>query len=222
MKLAIISANLGGYEQLAEWPSLEVPPGVEVQVLRLTDRELPPRPLAMTSRLQCGIPKWFGVEFAPDADVILWIDASCAPTPTAVSWFLDRLHGEVAVFAHPERQTIREEYHFIAGRMARPGERYLTSRYQGEWLHEQFAEIERVGLAGLPLYASTAFAYRPTVRVQAALRDVFVAKARYCLHDQLSFPVALHQHGCRVTVLPDNYLHCEALTFKRVGKRRSA
>lgn len=218
-RVAIISANLGSYDPPNTWPELEVPRGVELTCLRLTDANVPPRTKAMTSRLQCGIPKWFGMDFAPDADVIVWIDASCAPTPIAVSWFLERL-GEAAVFRHPERRTIRDEYEFMVTRMARPGETYLTSRYAGEDLRGQFEMIEARGLAGLPLYASTAFAYRTTARMRQALAEVFLWKARYLLHDQLAFPFALHTHGCGIHVADDNYMKCDALTFTR--KRRSA
>lgn len=215
-RVAVISANLGGYDVPNRWPELHAPSGVTVDVHRFTDETLPPRPLAMTSRLQCGIPKWFGWQMFPGYDVYLWIDASCAPTPIAVPWFLERLQAsEIVVFQHPERRTIREEYVFIKARLARPRETYLTSRYAGEWLDEQFAHIGRERLADLPLYASTAFAYRPGARVRRAFEEVFLHKARYLLHDQLAFPYALHRHVCAVRAVPDNYLKCDAVTFTR-------
>lgn len=219
MRVALISANLGGYDQPNTWPEQIVPAGVTVDVHRFTDENFPPRPLAMTSRLQCGIPKWFGVDFAPSADVLIWIDGSCAPTPIAVSWFLERLgQADIAAFRHPDRCTIREEYEFIKTRMRRPGETYLTSRYAGEWLDAQYARIAAAKCEYLPLFASTAFVYRPRPNMLAALADVFLMKARYLLHDQLAFPFALDQHGCTVNQIPYNYLKCDALTFTR-GKR---
>lgn len=221
MKVALISANLGGYDAPNVWPDLIAPEGVSIDVHRFTDENLPPRPQAMTSRLQCGIPKWFGPDFAPDAEIIIWIDGSCAPTPIVVTWFLERLKGaEIAVFAHPERKTIRDEYEFIKARMARRGETYLTSRYRGEDFDGQYAHISAENMTGLPLYASTAFAYRPTRRIRRAFEEVWLMKSRYLLHDQLAFPFALHRHVCMVRTIPDNYLSCPALTFTR--KRRAA
>lgn len=218
-RIAVLSANLGSYDQPTVWPDLEVPVGSTVDVHRFTDDNFPPRTLAMTSRLQCGIPKWFPSDFVT-ADVTIWIDASCAPTPMAVPWFLERIGAaEIAVFKHPERATIREEYEFMKARMARPGETYLNSRYRGERLDEQYQAIVRAGHQELPLYASTAFACRSTTRVRAALADVFLMKARYLLHDQLAFPHALRTHGCAVHVIPDNYLKCEALQFTRRRRR---
>lgn len=218
MRVAILSANLGGYDPPNAWPTQRVSAGTHVEICRFTDDNLPPRPLAMTSRLQCGIPKWFGTDFA-QADVYLWIDASCAPTEIAVSWFLAHLgDADIAVFKHPERATIKDEYEFIRDRMQRKGETYLNSRYKGEWLEQQYMRIERANLEWLPLYASTAFAYRPRTRVVSALHDVFTMKARYLLHDQLALSYCLHRHECLIHVIPDNYLKCEALTFTRKAK----
>ena len=222
MRVSVISANLGAYDQLSEWPALQAPDDVRVSIHRFTDANFPPRSLAMTSRLQCAIPKWFGYQFAPEADVLIWIDASCTPTPDAVSWFIDRLGvAELALFAHPDRRTIQQEYDFIRTRMQRPGETYLTSRYRGEWLDDQFAEIQRCGFAGAQLFASTAFAYRPTPKVRALLKEVFFGKARYHLHDQLWLAYAVAASTCRVNVMPESYLHCPALTFTRTRRRAS-
>lgn len=219
LKVAILSANCGSYDLPGPWPELAVPDGVSLSVHRLDDSNFPPRPLAMTSRLQCGIPKWCGTDFASDADVIIWIDASCAPTSIAVPWFLEQLGGaEIAVFAHPERATVREEYEFIKARMARPGERYLNSRYKDEWIDEQFRFLEKAGAADLPLYASTAFVYRIASWVRQALRECLWHKMRYLLHDQLIFPWALLSCNCDVRVIQGDYLHCPALTFVRKRK----
>lgn len=229
MKVSVISANLGpgGYDKPNEWPELIAPPGVTVDVHRLTDANFPPRPLAMTSRLQCGIPKWCGRAFvSKDTEVVIWIDASCVPMPTVVEWFLARLgSADIAVFAHPDRQTIREEFEFITAKLA-AGNRYLTSRYQGEWLDEQFHEIEGDQLASAPLFASTAFAYRLSWRVEFWLQQVFFAKARHHLHDQLALAATLAKAQVPSTMAPvldvrvirENYLKCEALQYVRNKK----
>jgi len=223
-RVAVISANLGNYDSPSIWPVLDPPDAGTVTVNRFTDATFPPRPLAMTSRLQAGIPKWFGWQLVPDADVYLWIDASCAPAPHAVEWFLDHLgQKDIAVFRHPERKTIREEYEFMKARMARPGETYLNARYKGEDLDGQYRAIAADWTyCDDVLYASTAFAYRPTMAIRKAFERIWAAKARYLLHDQLMFPYALRTHNCAVSIIEQNYLKCEALTFVRTGQRRSA
>ena len=160
----------------------------------------------------------------PGYDLYAWCDASCVPTPAFVTWFLERLgQNEIAVFRHPDRRTIHEEYEFMAARMARPGERYLTSRYKDELLREQYEHIcSDDSCHDNRLFASTAFMYRPTVRVMAAFQATFSAKARWLLHDQLYFPYALAKAGCRVHVIEESYLRCEALTYVRNRRTRRA
>lgn len=227
MKVCVLSANLGGYDVPREWP--EQVTDHKVTYVRLHDGNFPPRPLAMTSRLQCGIPKWFGVDFAPpDTDVIIWIDASCVPTPIAAEWFIEKLgDADMAVLAHPDRHTVRDEFLFVTRKLAE-GNRYLTSRYRGEWLDEQYRRIGPARAAKLRLFASTAFAYRVkgdgmeaealNARVTGALAEVFLWKARFHLHDQLAFAYVLHQHRVRLNVIPDNYLKCPALEYVRNKK----
>lgn len=225
-RVAVVSANLGAYDHDVPWPTLEAPLGVEVSVHRFTDANLPPRPMAMTPRLQCGLLKWFGYEFVPGADLYLWIDASCVPTAQAVPWFCHRLSwvydrlqlSDLALFAHPDRQTIRQEYEFMRARLAHPGERYLTSRYRGEWLDEQFAMIADAGYAEAQLFASTAFMYRPSRVVRELLKEVWYGKTRWHLHDQLYLAYAVAQSECTVSVIRENYLKCPALTYIRNRK----
>lgn len=223
-RVAVIAANLGAYDRQGAWPALTVPQGVVVDVHRFDDTTLPPRPLAMTSRLRCGIPKMFGWQMRPGYQAYIWIDASCAPTPIAVEWFLTQLgQAELAVFRHPDRRTIREEYEFLKARLAKPGERYLTSRYTGEWLDELYAWIcnDDAFIDGA-LFASTAFVYRPTARVTAMLKEWWITKTRWHLHDQIAWPYLIVKSGCRVNVIPDNYLRCPALTYTRNHGRRAA
>jgi len=204
----MISANLGGYDVPNVWPEQTIP----VDVFRYTDANCPPRPLAMTSRLQCGIPKWFGWDMHPGYDAYIWIDGSCAPTPVCAEWFLDKLgDADIAVFAHPDRKTVREEYDFMTARMARRGETYLNSRYRGEWIDQAFARCD----PNAKLVASTAFIYRPVHWIRDALAQVWIEKTRFLLHDQFAFSDALDGADKAVRYIPDNYLKCPALTFTR-------
>lgn len=228
MKVCVISANLGAYDRPNDWPDLIAPDGVTVDVHRFTDANFPPRPLAMTSRLQCGLVKWFGphyVRMPGDTnntlyDVYIWVDASCAPTPIFVSWWLEHLgNATMAVFAHPERKTVRDEYEFMKARMARPGEAYLNSRYKGEWLDEEYAACD----PDAPLVASTSFAYRwgyhndngNSGTQMSVMRFVWEHKTRFHLHDQLAFSTALHRFKPYHHRINESYLRCPALTFTR-------
>lgn len=221
MRVAILSANLGHYDRYIPWPALEVPRGSTVDVYRFTDENFPPRPLAMTSRLQVGLVKMFPWDSAPGATHYLWIDGSCTPRAHAVAWFLERLgNAEIAVFRHPDRRTIREEVMFMLDRMARPGETYLNARYKGERIAELYDAIRNSDYTDDALYASTAFLCRPTIRVTRAFEAWWLSKTKFCLHDQIAWPWILKMHGVDVRVIEEHYLKCEALTFTRTGIRR--
>jgi len=226
MKIAVISANLGRYDPDVPWVPQIVPAGVTVEVHRLTDATFPPRPKAMTSALQCGIPKWFGADLFPGADVYLWVDASCALLNShAVTLLLERLGtSNLLVFRHPDRATIGEEYEFLKTRLARPGERYLTTRYAGEWLDAQYEHIcaRHASFVDYQLFATTAFMYRPDPSVLAVFKETWFGKTRWHLHDQLFFAYALAKSDCNFRVLQEKYTDCPYLTFVRNRHRKSA
>lgn len=221
-RVAVISANLGSYDSPAEWVSQRSPAGIEIDVWRFTDANFPPRPLAMTSRLQCGLLKMFGHEFVPGYDAYLWVDASCALLrPDAALWFLEQAGpAELLVFRHPDRRTIREEVEFMRARMARRGETYLNSRYRWEWLEDLYCWVASdPGYVDDALYASTAFLYRPSMKVKRMLKEWWFTKTRWMLHDQIAWPYVIWKSGCTVEVIEQNYLQCPALTYVRNRKK---
>lgn len=226
MRTAVISANLGGYDPQIPWVP-QVIDGGTVEIHRLTDANFPGREKAMQPALKCGIPKWFGWELFPNYDTYIWIDASrgLLRTDTA-AWFLDQAGAaDLLLFKHPERSTVKEEYEFMKARMARRGETYLTSRYAGEWLDAQY-EATIHGAGTLPLYASTAFVYRPTMAVRAIFKEVWYHKTRYLLHDQLALPYAVQQarlsHDLTIKVIDANVYDCPHLPFTRKMKASAA
>lgn len=225
MRVTVISANLGGYEK-AETPWVEqvLPDGVTLDIIRLTDENFPPRNKAMLPALQVGLPKWFGAELFPGAQVYIWIDASCALTsPYCVARWLEELGpNDLVVFAHPDRQTVKEEYEFIAERMQRPNERYLQPRYSGEWLDQEYEYIcQRTDPATIPLYATTAFAYHPHFAIARVFLYTWLAKTKWHLHDQLAFAYELDRAksvGVNFRMMPYNYLKCDLMEYVRNKK----
>ena len=225
MKVCIISANLGDYDKPHPWADQIVPDGVEVEIHRLNDDNFPPRHKAMTPALQCGIPKWHGHELFPDFGWYLWVDASCALTRgnevhlwlCEVDAFNPAGYYDIALFKHPERKTIRQEYDFIKDKMA-AGNKYLCSRYKGEWLDEQMAFIANEAASYYPLYASTAFIYKPTPLIRAAFKEVAWQKYRFMLHDQLALAYALREHGNSIKVINQNYQKSGLMEFVRNKK----
>ena len=226
VNVAVLSANLGGYDTVVPWVDQVVPAGVSVDIHRFDDQNFPPRTKAMLPALQCGIPKMCGWELKPGYDAYLWIDASRGLLRSdTVAWFLERLERhELLLFLHPERSTIREEYEFVKQRMAdeltRPvHKQYLVPRYAGEWLDAQYAAVTPAWYLDNKLYASTAFMYRPTLRVKKMLAEWFYFKARYILHDQLALPFVVRDHRISPVELTESVYHCEHLPITRTKGR---
>lgn len=216
MKVAIITANLGSFDPIAEY----VPQSIPVDVHRFTDENFPPRINSMTPRLQARIPKCFGWQFCPGYDFYIWVDASCSlQHPDSAWWFVEQCKGyDAAFFLHPDRRTIKDEATFIKKRIAE-GNSYLTSRYAGEFLDDQLAHIQ-----GDPryvdntLFASTAFVYRDTPAMRTALISWWFHISRYHSVDQVSLPYVLKSTGASFRCIPDSYLKIPYLTYTRNRK----
>ena len=159
----------------------------------------------------------FGWELFPGFDYYIWVDASMSVShPDCAEWFVSKCeHHDIAVFRHPDRKTVREEYEFVKEKLEQ-GNKYLSSRYEGEWLDAQAQSIlSNPTFRDENLYASTAFVYKPNNHVKDAFREWWWHKSRYLLHDQLAFPYVLDRAWCNVNVIEESYLKIPYLTYAR-------
>lgn len=215
MSTAIITANLGGFDKELYHAPLQT---VQVVHFNYTDANFPPRPKSMTPRLQAKIPKMMGWDMNPGFFNYLWMDASLRIKSERTVQDLNYLlkDADFLVFEHPERHSISEEYHFIKARMERPGETYLTSRYEGEPLDELYKKIsDDIEYNDDEYFIATAFMYRPTTRVKWMMRDWLYQTFRYHLIDQLQFTYLLKSYALNVKVIKENYLKSQYFDFIR-------
>jgi hypothetical protein len=214
--VGLLTANLGGFDTFL--PPVEQV-GVAATSYLFTDENFPPREKSLSPRMQARIPKCFGWEMRPGHDVYVWVDASLhVSCPDTAAWFVAQLgNHEMALFVHPWRATIREEAAYIRRKIAE-GNRYLAARYTGEDLDGQLAEIARdPAYVDDVLYASTAFAYRPTFRVTSALKEWWYHISRYHSVDQLALPYVVRHLG--VTRLHESVYRASHLTLVRAAQR---
>jgi hypothetical protein len=197
VRIAMISARL--YPEVTWEP--QVVPGYEVVCWRSDDYTFPPRERAMLPRLQARLPKCFGWEMVPGADIYVWCDASFAiERGDAVAWLINRLDDFVC-FVHPERGSIHAEAEFLRERARST---YIWKRYAGERLEEQLGILTDEGYEDNVLYAGGVFAYRDSKPMRAALTDWWLNQSKYHLNDQLSLPYVLWKHRLRVSTVPGN------------------
>jgi len=215
MKIAVISANMGGFDQPVDAVEQELPQGAKLSTVRITDKEFPPRKKSMTPRLQARIVKMHTWQFAPGHDYYLWVDSSCRlARPDSVKWFLEQLgDNDIAVFKHNRRNTIKKEADYLKERLeletSGKKQPYVLPRYENELIDEQLAEVNPNG----ELYASTAFIFKDSPAVRAAMKEWWYQTSRYHSIDQLSFTHAISK--LKVKVIHQDYLKCEYLEYVR-------
>lgn len=215
MKVLVHTANLGNVDTPA--PPVDQVTDADVTFKVFTDVDFPPRPKAMTRRLQSKIPKMFGWDLLPGYDVYLWHDASLqVHQPDTVAWFLEQLgdDDDIVVFKHPWRNSAADEAEFICTKMM-AGSHYIKSRYEGEDLAGQMAEIRKADwYDDKQFYAGGAFCYRPGGDVREALERWWVYTSRFHCIDQLAFAFTLHQYDLDIKVLDEDIYHASHLLWR--------
>lgn len=208
--VAITTANLGFFEKDLVPELQELVIDYQALNYRFTDANFPPRFNSMTHRLQARIAKMFGWQLLPGFDIYLWYDSSMKiSNPKTVQWFLTKLgDADMAVFKHPNRNSVQEEADYIKERL-HINCPYITPRYKNEWIDEHLKEVN----PNAPLYASTAFIYRNSPKVQKALKEWWYFTSRYHSIDQLGFSEAIKD--LNVNVIKESYLKIPYLTYTR-------
>ena len=200
MKLAVISANLGNFDE----PVVHEPQSIPNDNFLFTDENFPPRPHTMLPRMLAKVPKCFGWQLLPGYDFYLWLDGSHRLRhPDSLKFFLDSCQDyDIVATRHPKIPNIRQE-----ARTVRKGVRqqaFYRQRYLGEQGDELYSLIgnDKDYVDDL-LVSCGMFMYRNTPEVQAALKDWWYFISRYHVNDQLSFPYVIRKAGLRLNVLED-------------------
>lgn len=215
-RIAVITANLGGFDPIHEY----VPQSVDYDFYRFTDENFPLRVCAMTPRLQARIVKCFAWQMVPGYEYYIWVDGSCSLWhEDSVKWFMEQLGiADVAFFKHPERDTIQQEADFVKKCLEKQS-KYIVSRYYGELIDEQMAEIKSHNLyADDLLIASTAFVYRNNSSVRGMLKEWWYHISRYHIIDQLALPFVLKRSECDYHIINEKYGEIPYLTYTRKMK----
>jgi len=212
-KVAVVTANLGEFDPIFEY----VKQSVDYDFYRFTDENFPPRSRAMTPRMQARILKCFMWQIVPGYKYYIWVDGSCSMWhEDSVKWFLEQCSGcDAAFFKHPDRNTIQQEADFLKKCLAR-GSPYILSRYSGEWIDEQMAEIkDDKEFVDDTLYASTAFVYKDSEQIHKVMREWWYHISRYHIIDQLALPYVLQKSECSIHVINEKYGEIPYLTYTR-------
>jgi hypothetical protein len=203
MQIAVLSANLGGFDT----PVKHTEQDVEVTYHTFTYDNFP-QIADLPPRFQYRIPKLFGWQMFPGYDCYIWLDSSMQLTrPDSVSWFIKQLGDkDIAFFKHPWRKTVKDEVDFIEERL-KINDPYITPRYKNG-LHKEFLEA----YGDNDLYASPVFTYKTSGT--KALWEWWTLQSRYYTCDQVALSQALKD--VQVAVLPGHVFRSE---YIKVGSK---
>jgi len=216
--IALVTANFGGIDDIKALPAHE---GVDAfYYTDETTRKRASRP-ALESWTEVIVPNYPRHDFGPrlrsryfkhqihrldeaqNHAWLVWADSSVQMHET------DFIVAEVAklqalppaqrllVIPHPDRQTVREEYEYIHGRIL-SGSKYHRIRYGAEKMTEQMAHFQQRGwdVDSPGLWCGTFWIVENSERFKCCWNDWWDENIRFGMMDQLSLPVVLQENGC--------------------------
>lgn len=185
MKVALVSANIGQFDEIHGLPRQTIP----VDCYYYFDNNLPfPLP-NLNNRLKSKYIKIQTHRFLPGYDAYIWIDGRVKVTADV---FCEEMikgleESDVAIFPHPERTRLSQEYTHIEEQM-KAGNQYLLSRYGNQQLEAERNSLE--DYLHLDLYACTIFARKNETTVNQAFNEWWSKCIEYSYFDQTMFSYA--------------------------------
>jgi hypothetical protein len=211
MKIAVLSANVGGIDEVKPLPVQSV----SCDYFLYTENNLPFPLHNLDNRLKGKYCKINTHRFL-DHDIFIWLDGRVEITsPDFVKIMVDQLKDhEVAISYHPFRNNPYEEIAWIQ-MMMEHGNKYLLSRYATEPFNEEVAFYNKEGLPkDYPLYQCGIFARRNNERVNWIFRDWWLMCLEYSNFDQSQFSYVMWKNKVKIKGIDFNYLK----EFLVVGK----
>lgn len=198
MKIALITANIGNFDQIKGIPRQTI----DVDYYCYFDNNLPfPLP-NLNNRLKSKYVKIQTHRFLPNYDAYIWIDGRVEITADVFCEEMIKGLGDndVAIFDHPERSTVNEEMGYMQEQF-RLGNHYLLSRYGNQDMKAEDIFYQREGMGKYPLFACTIFARKNNEKVNAAFNEWWRRCIEFSYFDQTMFTYAGYKHELTVNTL---------------------
>ncbi len=214
MKIAVLTANIGGIDEVKEIPQQSVP----FENFVYTEDNLPFPLHNLDNRLKGKYCKINTHRFL-DHDIFIWRDGRVEITsPDFVKMMVEKLQGnDVTISYHPFRGNPYEELTWIQEMMSK-GNEYLLSRYASEPFDEELAFYKKEGLPfNTPLYQCGIFARWNNKKVNRVFRDWWLMCLEYSNFDQSAFPYVMWKNGVNVNGINPDYLN----EFINIGKHKN-
>lgn len=213
MKVALLTANVGGIDNVPPVPEQSVP----YDYFCYTEKNLPFPLHNLDSRLKGKYCKINTHRFLKH-DIFIWIDGRIEITSpdfvkTMVEWLQNK---DVVISRHQYRHNVYEEIHWIQ-EMMRNGNKYLLERYAHEPFNEELKFYSGQGMpVDYPLFACGVFARWNNPKVNWVFRDWWLMCLEYSNFDQSQFSYIAWGNQLNIKQLsPD-----EILQYIKIGKHK--
>ena len=192
MKIAVITANIGGFDN----ENIIPPQDIAFDRFYITDSNCPFPGYKIDNRLKAKFFKMLAHKIWPGYDVFVWIDGNIqVKAGNFISRMIQTLgDGDVVISRHSERSSVYEEADFIHDEIKK-GHKYLKVRYNGEIIKR---EVESFGSGLTGLYWCGCFARVNNEKVNKAYDDWFIDNVMWSNFDQTNFVYEVHKHQLKV------------------------
>lgn len=198
MKIALITANIGSFDEIKGIPQQTIP----VDYYCYFDNNLPYPLPNLNNRLKSKYVKIQTHRFLPGYDAYIWIDGRVEITADVFAEEMIKGLGEndVAIFSHPERETVGQEIEFMQQQMSK-GNSYLFSRYGNQGIEKEAIFYQDKKVWHSPLFACTIFARKNNNTTNYAFDEWWRRCIEFSYFDQTMFSYAMGTENVVANIL---------------------
>ncbi len=186
MRIAVISANIGGFDTEKSIPKQTV----NFDRYYYTDKNLPVPMHTQDARMKAKLMKIVPHYFLPNYDVYIWVDGNVqVKSERFIETILQALEGkDISISNHPFRSDIYHEAAFICDEIKK-GNKYLSTRYSIDSVKREMGYItdQIAGNEFKGLYWCGCFSRVNHPRINEYFEQWFMDNILYSNFDQLSF-----------------------------------
>lgn len=196
MKIALVTANIGGIDEDIVIPEQDIP----VDFYRFTEKNLPVPLPNLNNRLKSKYVKTQLHRILPEYDAYVWIDGRIEVSSSMfISIMIDLLgnYNQVNV-RHPEEISVYQELDRIVA-WINEGKKYICDRYQGQRIEEEalFLEKERFPRNGT-LFMGGVFARLNSPIVNSFHDEWWLKCIEFSSFDQAMLSYMIWKHPIKV------------------------
>jgi Protein of unknown function (DUF616). len=210
MKVALIQANIGDFDDVRLIPEQSVP----YDYFLITEDNLPYPLPNLNNRLKGKYVKINSHRFLTH-DLFIWIDGRVEITSKDfIKTMIERAEGnDVVIQPHPERPSPYHEIEWIKAQML-AGSEYLKVRYEQEPFDREYKFYKKKGMPEVPLYACYAFARWNNKKVNTVFQDWWMSCLEFSNFDQTQFSYVAWRHKLKISEMTDLF------DYLKLGKHK--